>query len=1252
MIIKFGHTADNHFTERSQIAGQYVLGDDGLNVRLTDAERCINALADGWDAAGALFALFCGDVFDQSKPTPNEEKVAHRAIDRIARKRPVFLMPGNHDANGPLEAPGVVSFCGRPGIHVALVPGYWDIEITDDAAFSTTVRHVHPFRPLTAEPKFDGHGIIRIFALPWPSRAQLMGDDANAKLTAAELNAEVSRRLAAIVSGMRALHCAGPNILMFHGTMKESHINEQPAALEADIGLSVTDLVGFDYIALGHVHERQEFDIGGGGVAAYPGGSDRFAHGEETEDKGGNLVTIKEAEPGIHQRLTHVELVRTPARPFRTHTVDEVIARGVLGGEVDDGWTVHRVVGAVAPAEVAALRARLAEQPVRFLKHDFEVTRQTAIREPMLKENWTTDALVRQRLEARGNAGERLAKLLDLHSQIVAEHGTLAIQRIAGERPLELELTNFGPYAHAVLDFESLGDSACIVGPNGAGKTTLIEAMLFAKTGQCRVNQDQQIRRGEKQASVRYVWAQGERRFRITRTIDRRTKRGSSLVTLAEIKGGEWVPFGDGATAEAEIEKTTGSDYDVATSTSFCLDTGGGDLLRARPADRIRIAKKIFGGEEFTPWKEAADAGVAKLEITITPLAAEHERANQDLLTAEVGAGKLDELRARAAAAAEREEEAQVALAAARAEVARLRALEGQKADLLKTVKSATDEETAAVQLQQRVKARMEQADRIASTIVEARAGVESLKWSKVEVDDALDIVTAAKMARADAENAERAHQRVLQEALSAVHQAERELDAATAQARRDRDTAITAARERVVAAEAQERHDKQRADDALRFQAQQLKQIDAQILDHRNRVKVLEQVPCGGAGEYATCGLIGGAKLSEVAIPGLLLKQKSLCAAPAGATWEDDEKPSNAPDLAALRAALEAAKADTGVSITMVEPGHKVEQAKAALKEIGIGPSAKAAVTAHEAAAARYEKAMRDQNELAGWPAALERAEQAAAEVTVLADEITAAGEAVARAAERKETARATLLAAQAESADAALAQAASCRADVDLAQRDGAGARADVTIAERQRDRLPDLRVAVEAIAIKLAEHQEHAKLFGDLSSVYGEIPMLLIDSGGVAVQEVANAMLAAMHVPERVRIDTIGRNKSNANTKDTFDIWVTDRNGYEAIFECYSRGERFGVDLSLRRAMGEMQAARAASNDPPPLMIDEGWGSLDEERRRIFPDVLRRVIETKVFSVVLTVSHVKEVIDTFRTLLVINQTPEGSVIQVVRK
>jgi DNA repair exonuclease SbcCD ATPase subunit/DNA repair exonuclease SbcCD nuclease subunit len=1249
MILRFGHTCDVHWSERAMIAGQHVVGPDGLNVRLTDVEKCFDAFTAACEKARAQFAVVAGDLFDLPRPTPTEERVAIRAVQRLVDAvGNVYMIGGNHDANGPLEANALACLELRPGVHIGHEPGYWDLRA------SGSTLEPHPFVPLAdaAPGRVTTGALGRLCVLPWPSRAALMGDDVNAKLTPEELNQLVSKKIAGIVAGMRTLRIPGaPLILVFHGSIHEAMIGEQPVALQKDIGLSVAELVGWDYVALGHIHQRQAISIPGEhGVAHYPGGIDRFTFGEQGEEKGATIVELigdVPGNPGFHPQLTFVP---TPARPFKTHTVDEVLAAGI----VDDGVTVHRVVGEVAPDQVAAIRARLAESAPRYLKLDFEVARQTTIRDPELKKTWSCDALVTRRLEARALAPDLMAELLDEHHRILAAAGGATIAgRLAGMRPLELEMTNFGSYAQETIDFEHVGPAAAIIGPNGAGKSTLLEAWRFLLTGECRDSMDQQIRRGEKEMSVRGVWMSGSRRFRLTRTVSRRTKKGSSLVTFSEWKDGAWDTYGDNALAEAKLAEITGVDDEVLLSTSFCLDAAAGDILQARAGERLRIARKLYGGEEFIPLRDAAQKKADAVGKSIPLLASDAERAQIDARAAAAAAEDIPIKEAVVFAQTSEEEHALEKLAEVQAELARVKEAESKRREHLVALTAANEEVRAAEQSLARAEKRLAEVDQIASSVVEARAGVESLKWAKAEVDAAKDAVAAAKLARDDAEKAEREHQKRLADALSRVHGAERKVHEEKVAIAAERNAGYRDAQARVKELQVRRSQFEAAQIRAKRTRDEEVKRHEVELHGHRNRLRVLSSVPCEGQAQlgvdFGSCPLIADAKASERKIPAVeqLLadaKERPLFDADA---WDTPVAPTDE-EIAAAQAKLDAFQ-----SIVDPTPPSQpdLDAARATMADLGPGATAQSQREAHDAAFKALESAIAESEQLSGWPAALERSEKAAADLPAAGAELEDAKTRLDASRKRVEAARALLAQSEAGAGQEILDRLANAKSGVDAIRADLARARADLMIATRTAENLPALQQAAAKAEAGLASKQAEVKKFETLAEVYGEIPTLLIESASGAVQEMANAMLAQIGVPERVRIDTVSRNKTNDNTKDTFDILITDRNGYEAPFACYSKGERFCVDLALRRAFCELQSARAQVDDPPPLIIDEGWGTLDNERRRAFPDALRRVIDAKLFSVVLTVSHVQEVVDCFPVHIVVNQAHDGSHARVVR-
>src|SRR5262249_48780595 len=98
MTVRFGHTADVHWSEKMPLGDEIVLDPStDRNVRLADVSRCFDSFVDQAVAFGAQFFLIAGDVFDRARPTPNELDAANASIDRAAEHGPVLVIPGNHD---------------------------------------------------------------------------------------------------------------------------------------------------------------------------------------------------------------------------------------------------------------------------------------------------------------------------------------------------------------------------------------------------------------------------------------------------------------------------------------------------------------------------------------------------------------------------------------------------------------------------------------------------------------------------------------------------------------------------------------------------------------------------------------------------------------------------------------------------------------------------------------------------------------------------------------------------------------------------------------------------------------------------------------------------------------------------------------------------------------------------------------------------------------------------------------------------
>ena len=87
---------------------------------------------------------------------------------------------------------------------------------------------------------------------------------------------------------------------------------------------------------------------------------------------------------------------------------------------------------------------------------------------------------------------------------------------------------------------------------------------------------------------------------------------------------------------------------------------------------------------------------------------------------------------------------------------------------------------------------------------------------------------------------------------------------------------------------------------------------------------------------------------------------------------------------------------------------------------------------------------------------------------------------------------------------------------------------------------------------------------------------------------------------------------------------------RGGYERTFDALSGGERFRVAISLAIAIGQMAARGAPMNT---LVIDEGFGALDEENRELMVENLRHLSENELKGGrIIVVSHQDDVREAF--------------------
>lgn len=308
----------------------------GLNSRLFDFLRCLDAVVDCAIARQADLVLFTGDAYRSREPSPTHQREFALRIRRLVSAGvPVLLVAGNHDLP-PLPAKAssldVFSALEVPGVVVVRQPQVLEVETKS--------------------------GVLRCACFPALPRAALL-QEGDQRLDADALRRTLSRRLTQRLAGLAdAVGDFSPSILAAHvgveGAMLGSEVN-LVSGMEPVVPLAAVADSRYAYVALGHVHRFQELHAGPPPVV-YCGSLDRVDFGEEGQEKGFAVVDLeRDADNSWRARY---EFVSTPARRFLTI---EVQAQGP-----DVNAEIERAL-ASADAAQAVVRLRVVmeqEEPV------------------------------------------------------------------------------------------------------------------------------------------------------------------------------------------------------------------------------------------------------------------------------------------------------------------------------------------------------------------------------------------------------------------------------------------------------------------------------------------------------------------------------------------------------------------------------------------------------------------------------------------------------------------------------------------------------------------------------------------------------------------------------------------------------------------------------------------------------------------------------------------------------------------------
>ncbi|KRN98728.1 SbcC/MukB-like Walker B domain-containing protein [Companilactobacillus kimchiensis] len=186
-------------------------------------------------------------------------------------------------------------------------------------------------------------------------------------------------------------------------------------------------------------------------------------------------------------------------------------------------------------------------------------------------------------------------------------------------KPIYLEMNNFGPHEHSIIDFRKLDESPIFLigGDTGAGKSTIFDAMTFALFSSTTSDRDAKEMRSQfaepKDATnVIFYFEQSGKIYKIERTPEQFLAKKSGTGTTKKI------PTADLSVVEdvggIEIESIATKPVDVGHAITEILNLNAdqfkkiillpqndfSEFLKSNTTDKEKILKKIFGTQLFT----------------------------------------------------------------------------------------------------------------------------------------------------------------------------------------------------------------------------------------------------------------------------------------------------------------------------------------------------------------------------------------------------------------------------------------------------------------------------------------------------------------------------------------------------------------------------------------------------------------------------------------------------------------------------
>ncbi len=257
----------------------------GLPLRVLDFLKALDSIVETAIAEKVNLVLFAGDAYKDRNPLPTYQREWDRRIMRLSQAGiPCLLLVGNHDVS-----PAVGRANTLHEFETLQVPN---------------VRVVSQMSYLTPKELWDLP--LQVIALPWLTRSSLV---ANLGLTGNNL-AEITANIEELVTDwlkqkLDKTETSTPLLLLAHASVQGAVFgNERSVMLGNDMILpgSIVRDSRLDYVALGHIHKKQNINEGNQPPVVYPGSIERVDFNEIRDDKFFALVYLEKGNAKVEFR--------------------------------------------------------------------------------------------------------------------------------------------------------------------------------------------------------------------------------------------------------------------------------------------------------------------------------------------------------------------------------------------------------------------------------------------------------------------------------------------------------------------------------------------------------------------------------------------------------------------------------------------------------------------------------------------------------------------------------------------------------------------------------------------------------------------------------------------------------------------------------------------------------------------------------------------------------------------------------------